>query len=106
MSDALKRLDEIAKLPANWDGYGADAPWPDAIAVARRLIEALQHPPAVVPCSDGGVQLEWHRSGFEIEVAVQSHGQITDDDIYLLDVSDAASNYDEGVTPTDRGPNA
>lgn len=80
-----ERLAHLATLQKDWDSYGADAPWPDALAVARRLVELFRHPPVIIPCSDGGVQLEWYMGGFEIEIAIQPRGQIGDDDIYLLD---------------------
>lgn len=80
--NAMAKLDEIATLPDNWDSYGADTPWPDAIATARRIVTLFQHAPAIVPLSDGGVQLEWYREGFELEIRVEPHGEV-DPDISL-----------------------
>lgn len=64
--DANPSLDILAALKPGWDSYGACAIAPDAIRAARVMLSA----PSVVPCSDGGVQLEWHRDGFDIEIRI------------------------------------
>ena len=32
--------------------------------------------PAIMPLSDGGVQIEWHRKGWDIEIEMVSKGEI------------------------------
>ena len=76
--ETMIRLDEIAVLPPNWDSYGGETPWPENVAIARRLALLFGQPPAVVPTSRGGVQLEWHGHGFDVEVYV--HVDDTADD--------------------------
>ena len=71
---ATDRLTKIAKLPANWDSYGALPIDPRAIESARKLITALSHPPQIVPTTEGGIQLEWHRDGIDFDLVIPAHG--------------------------------
>lgn len=55
-----KRFAELLALPAGWDSYGARKIDPQAIAAARRFLEALpKYEPVIVPTNTGGVELEW-----------------------------------------------
>ena len=67
-------LDRFASLKDNWDSYGALAPTQLAINSAHRLLGATMHEPAVVPTSEGGVQVEWHCNGTEIELRIRPDG--------------------------------
>ena len=70
---AVAQVEELTALAANWDTYGAApiAAGPATQAVKFLLDNAYSElaPPAVVPLSDGGVQLEWHRGGLDVEIA-------------------------------------
>lgn len=75
---ALKRL---AALQPGWDSYGAASLSPIA---ARRLLSfapVLLPPdapePTVIPTRGGGVQLEWHRNGIDLEVEVPGAEALT-----------------------------
>lgn len=59
-------LDEIAALRDDWDGQGAKAPLPVAVAEARRLAEKFRGAPAdrVVAGPDGSVVFEWRAALF------------------------------------------
>jgi hypothetical protein len=52
--DLFARLDSFRDLEPGWDGYGAPAIDPRAIAKAKDLLRPL----TVVPTSRGGVQIE------------------------------------------------
>ena len=55
-------LDQLADMPANWDGYGALRIHPDTIANAKRAVERLwKHIPAadITPNPNGTMSLEW-----------------------------------------------
>lgn len=52
-------LDEIAKLPLNWDGYGGCVFTPEAVEHARRVVVALE------------------AAGFEVDVTPNPHGTIS-----------------------------
>jgi hypothetical protein len=59
-------------LPQNWDGYGASEVREDiAQQVLMVLVEVMENDscaPSVVPLSDGGIQVEWHRRGRNLEI--------------------------------------
>lgn len=60
------RLDELASLEPNWDGYGAPPPTPYAVSEARDTLDGVADRFArsmddlfLAPSVDGGVRLEW-----------------------------------------------
>ena len=59
-------------LPPNWDSYHAVAIDPKIVHYAMNFIETVLGPstpaPRVVPLTSGGLQLEWHRNGIDLEV--------------------------------------
>jgi hypothetical protein len=63
---------DVFTLPPNWDSYGAGAVDPRLVQDAINLMNSLLAPsspaPRVVPLSSGGIQLEWHRKGIDLEV--------------------------------------
>lgn len=60
----------LAVLTPGWDSYGAPAINPRAIARARQWLESV----AMVPTSEGGVQLEWHSEGHDVEMEFHPDG--------------------------------
>lgn len=72
ITDAIKRkFDELCELPEKWDSYDAKRISLKVVLKATDLMRMLDMPePSIVPCSDGGVQLEWHRDGFDIEICI------------------------------------
>jgi hypothetical protein len=82
---ALTRISELTGLQENWDGYGAhkvDAKW---VAEAVMFLTQIAHPgiaePSIVPLVDGGLQIEWHRAGLDVEVALSED----DPGLYISD---------------------
>ena len=74
MTDADARLEELLCLPRGWDG-GRGKPVSVAVAMwARSCIGALAKAdlrnPQIVPLADGGLQLEWHSGGFDVEMRI------------------------------------
>jgi hypothetical protein len=69
-----ERFNEITSLPRGWDGYSALPVSFSCAQFAVNLIERLYDPdvprPSLVPGSDGTVQIEWHRSQFDVEIEV------------------------------------
>lgn len=59
-------LDRLAELKPGWDSYGAPALSLAALKVARVMLDA----PQVVPTPGGGIQLEWHQDGLDIEIVI------------------------------------
>ena len=74
---ALRKIEELASLPAGWDSDGAVKIDPTCVDVAYRTLTALMIgnpvliPPTVVPTTTGGVQLEWHSGGVDVEISVE-----------------------------------
>jgi hypothetical protein len=72
LGDTVKGLGNTLSLSRGWDTY--DGAPVSARSVQRALaflvgfLEPSSPTPAVVPLSDGGVQMEWHRGGLDIEL--------------------------------------
>lgn len=87
----LAMLDELAAKPElrvkGWDTYDGDPLDDRAVAAARTF---LGYPWAVVPCADGGVQLEIHAMGFDVEIEFSADGTI--ETAYAETVADQAAS--------------
>lgn len=76
-NQVVRRLAALLALAPNWNGYGERTIHP---ASAKRLVALLDviaysgDTPAVVPLSDGSLQLEWHRGDLSLEVEVPPNG--------------------------------
>jgi hypothetical protein len=71
---SIEAITELLNLPPGWNSYAAK---PIAPRIAIRAIHLLaelapQTPPDVVPRVQGGIQLEWHTEGFDLEVYLDS----------------------------------
>jgi hypothetical protein len=80
---AKSTVDEFFRLldlRPNWDSYGAPAIHATSVETAMSLLLEVMHddtePPTVIPTSSGGVQLEWHARGIDLEVEVGPTGSI------------------------------
>ena len=78
---AVYRAIELRQLPRDWNSHGAE-PVSDAAFV--RTVEFLSAylvlgvaGPVLVPTVRGGLQLEWHRRGVDIEVEVNPDGSVS-----------------------------
>ena len=73
---AYEKASKLVRLPKDWDGYGA-API-DAYYVRRaldllsQLVREDTPLPDIVPTTRGGVQLEWHERGIDLEISIES----------------------------------
>lgn len=78
---ALDRAIELFRLPRGWNSHGAE-PVSDAAFVrtvdflTTYLVDGVAGP-ILVPTVRGGVQLEWHRQGVDIEVEVSPDGSVS-----------------------------
>jgi len=70
---------DLLTLPPNWNSYGAGAIDAKVVHDAMNFINGLLGPtspaPRVVPLSSGGLQLEWHRQGVDLEVVFDRNEQ-------------------------------
>jgi hypothetical protein len=98
---ALAEISHLTALAVGWNGYDAREVQADhAINAAQFLANVAPFPgiapPAIAPLSDGGVQLEWHRGGLDIEIAFSDEepGVFIDDrqgEEYALPLADAVT---------------
>ena len=72
--EAVQALVRLAKMPAGWDSYNAPQIKRDAGHFALEILQAVMRsrtpPPQIVPSPAGGVQLEWHEKGIDLELHV------------------------------------
>lgn len=69
-----KRFEKLLNLRNGWDGYnGRAVSFNNAVFAAHllnRICDARVPAPSLVPGSDGTLQAEWHRNGFDIEIDI------------------------------------
>ena len=77
----FERMAELVALPRGWDSRDAS---PVTDTALRRTIEFLLEyvadgvdRPVVVPTVCGGLQLEWHNNGVDVEVEVAQDGHVS-----------------------------
>lgn len=77
---AIERLYSLGDLQRGWNSYDAEPIQPTVIDHTARLLPMLLQSttpePAVVPRVRGGIQLEWHRKGIDLEVYIDSNMDI------------------------------
>lgn len=70
---AIDRISNLTALARSWDSYGAPPVEADCALHAVQFLLSTAYssvpPPTIVPLTDGGIQLEWHRGGIDFEIA-------------------------------------
>ncbi len=83
--EALERISSLTALAAGWNGYDAHEVKGDMVIDAVKFLAKIAFPgiaaPSITPLADGGLQVEWHRGGLDIEVAFSDQ----DPGIYVAD---------------------
>ena len=69
---ATRALTELRSLKPNWNSYKARAITDAALKTAAVL---LTENPQIVPCSNGGIQIEWHTKGIDFEFRIAPDGR-------------------------------
>lgn len=68
------KLSKLTRLQRGWDGYDAAPPSILVTAFAMSVLNSVMKPntpaPSIVPTHGGGVQLEWHVGGLDIELMI------------------------------------
>jgi len=76
----VEKLAHILTMEPGWDSYGAEKIEPgcvvSAIMIALEVMRDDTPAPTVVPTSCGGVQLEWHTGGIDLEIEIRSSSVI------------------------------
>ena len=93
-------LERISTLPDNWDSYGAPSVSSATIQTGLQLLYSTARmatpTPSVVPTGVGGLQLEWHARGMDIELYL-SPGE--EPELFVADRHEGTE--DEAVLSTD-----
>lgn len=73
LRSAITRIEDLTALAAGWDGYEASAIDAGVALQAVRFLLDHAYPavpqPAIVPLADGGIQIEWHQGGIDLEIS-------------------------------------
>jgi hypothetical protein len=91
---AERRLIELIRLPAGWDGHQGKPVNAIIASYAYGLLEALLTRPGVplatlTPLSYGGLMLEWHRKGWDVEIEINTPSSHY---VYTYELSSSAEN--------------
>ena len=74
LSEAVERLLTLLRLPVGWDGHRGNPTTVASASYALEVLGRIMRPgvplPSIMPLSNGGVQLEWHRKGWDVEVEI------------------------------------
>lgn len=77
----VERMNAVAVLEKGWDGDRARPVTAHAAESALQVLQETMAPqtvaPAVVPVADGGLQLEWHLRGVDLEIYVEADGGVS-----------------------------
>lgn len=73
-------IQDLTRLPANWDSYGARPVKPECLQYAidevlQACMQGSTPAPSVVPTNTGGVMLEWHCGNIDLEVRIENPGE-------------------------------
>jgi hypothetical protein len=92
MEAVAARFAELVALRADWNGHGACPIASANIIAAGRFLAAVMKPstpaPTIVPTGGGGMQLEWHRAGLDVELL------FGEEDPPLLYVAELSSGHE------------
>ena len=79
MPEIAQALNSLLALPMNWDSYGASPINSECVSYALQLLRSTMKAdtpaPAVVPTCAGGIQIEWHTRGIDLEIEIRSPGR-------------------------------
>lgn len=75
----IERLNHLLALPDNWDSEGAERVNRAAATMAMQLLvlaASVGAPqPTVGPTVEGGLQVEWHTHGIDLEIETLASGR-------------------------------
>lgn len=75
-----EELNRLLALPPRWDGDTADEVKAEAVAEAIRVLASVASvdtiAPQLFPLADGGIQIEWHVGGNDVEIEIDGSGSV------------------------------
>lgn len=79
-TDVSNRLEVLQRLNSNWDLQGAYPIRDDVINFAVTMLSGIMAnttpAPQIFPLANGGIQLEWHERGIDLEIEIPRPGDI------------------------------
>lgn len=69
---ALEKIESFKDLKDDWDSYGGREIDKRAISAASAFVAGTQP----VPTCRGGIQLEWHLGGMDLEIVFDHEGKV------------------------------
>ena len=73
--DAIQQLEVLASYQPDWDSAGAPRISEHCIFIVLELLRYVLQPdtprPSIVPAPHGGLQVEWHTNGFDLEIEIE-----------------------------------
>ncbi len=80
LEQVTNELLDVSRLPLGWDGGSGRSTSIGAVEAAHWLLSrpAFHHwpAPAIVPRSDGSLQIEWHKSTVDLEIEIDGRGRV------------------------------
>jgi hypothetical protein len=71
---AEDRLRKLQRLEVGWDGHTGRPVAVSTVYFVLDVLEQIMLPgvpmPSLMPLSNGGLQIEWHRNGWDVEIEV------------------------------------
>jgi hypothetical protein len=97
----VKTLIELLELPGGWNSYNAKPIRKENVTFAVDLLSRLMHEntpePDVVPKVRGGVQLEWHTGGVNLEISIDSPNNVK---FFAEDIAGSQEAVEEDLDET------
>jgi hypothetical protein len=79
LGTVCREVQDLLKLPQGWNSYRARSIRPEIAAATEELLrnvaQANTPKPIVTPTVRGGIQLEWHTQGLDLEVECEAPDQ-------------------------------
>lgn len=88
------QLDSLAGLEQNWDSYEGLPIDPKLMEAARTFLKHL----SIVPMSNGGVQVETHALGWNLEFSFEYSDEVEGEPIFDLWVREVATEKVANIT--------
>jgi len=78
---SVEAVADLLSLPPGWNSYSAKpidhGSAKRAIRLLAEFLEPNTPPPSVVPTVKGGIQLEWHTKGVDVEIYIESPDEVS-----------------------------
>lgn len=81
VNDVVDRLVDVYELQYGWDGVGgvpiSEMAFETSLHILPEIMSEQTIAPLVVPTASGGIQLEWHCAGVDLEIYIEEDGQVS-----------------------------